>query len=61
MKVMIYKESDFNYEDVREVNTIEDLLLISQDNGLTMGRALDYEKDKGCDIAITICDGDDIY
>lgn len=57
MKAMIYKESDSNYEDVREVNTIEDLLLISQDNGLAMVRAFDYEKDKGCDIAITICDG----
>lgn len=57
MKAMIYKESDSNYEDVREVNTIEDLFLISQDKDLTMGRAFGYEKEKGCDIAITICDG----
>ena len=61
MKAMIYKESDSNYEDIKEVNTIEDLLLISQDYGLTMGKAFDYEKDKGCDIAVTICDGDDYY
>jgi hypothetical protein len=61
MKAMIYKESDSSYEDIKEVNTIEDLLLISQNYSLFIGEAFDYEKDKGCNVAITICDGDDVY
>lgn len=57
MKAMIYKETDSNYEDVREVNTIEDLFLISQNYSLYIEKGFDYEKDKGCDIAVTICNG----
>lgn len=61
MKAMIYRESDSSYEDIKEINTMEDLFLISQDYGLFVEKAFIYEKDKGCDVAVTICDGNDVY
>lgn len=56
MKAIIYKESDSNYEGAKEFNTIEDLFSIVQDYDLIIKAAFDYEKDKGYDVAVTICD-----
>lgn len=56
MKAVIYKESDSNYEDTREFNTIEDLFSIVQNYDLIIGAAIGYKKAKGYDVTVTICD-----